>query len=276
MPYSVVRFADKGPSKVQHCTAVANKRKPKGVQRALEVLRVLNSANGSTVGELHDLTGISRPSLYRVLDEFRTAGYVTRNDRGGFYLTHLVRALSDGFRREDKVAEIALPVLEDLQRKVLWPADLAVYSNLAMYLRETTRKHSTLVIDRVQIGLRLPLLSSAVGLAYMAWCEEVEREAILDALRKSDGPETQLAKDTRRVTELMRETRTNGYGCRIGSMPGVAVPETGAIAIPVKKERSVAACIAVTFFSKVLEAEEAAERYLPDMKQAAVRIERAL
>jgi IclR family mhp operon transcriptional activator len=121
-----------------------------------------------------------------------------------------------------------------------------------------------------------PLLSSAVGLAYMAWCEDAERGAILDALRKSDGPEAQIAKDTRRVNELMRETRTKGYGYRIGSMPGVAVPETGAIAIPVKKERSVAACIAVTFFSKVLKAEEAAERYLPDMKQATVRIEQAL
>lgn len=255
---------------------MANKRKPKGIQRALEILRVLNTANGSTVGELHELTGISRPSLYRVLDEFRAADYVTRDDRGGFHLTHRVRTLSDGFRTEDKVAEAALPVLEDLQRKVLWPADLAVYSNLAMYLRETTRKHSALVMDRVQIGLRLPLLSSAVGLAYMAWCEEAEREAILYALRKSDVLEGQMARDSRRVNELLRETRVKGYGYRIGSIPGIAVPETGAIAMPVKKERSVAACIAVTFFSKVLNAEEAAERYLPDMKEAALRIERAL
>src|SRR5262249_22491937 len=120
---------------------MANKRKPKGILRTLEILRVLNTANGSTVGELHTLTGISRPPLYRVLEEFRSAGYVLRDERGGFHLTHLVRALSDGFTREDTLAEIAVPVLEDLQRRVLWPADLAVYSNLAMYLRETTRKN---------------------------------------------------------------------------------------------------------------------------------------
>ena len=253
-----------------------NKRKPKGIQRALEILRVLNTANGSTVGQLHELTGISRPSLYRALEEFRAGGYVTRDDRGGFHLTHLVRALSDGFRAEDKVAEVALPVLEELQRKVLWPADLAVYANLGMYLRETTRKHSALVMDRAQVGLRIPLLPSAVGLAYLSWCEDAERETILDALRKSGGAEAQIAKDTKRVNEMLRETRTKGYGTRIGSVPGVGVPETSAIAIPIKKERNVAACLAVTFFTKVLKAEEAAERYLPDMKQAALRIERAL
>jgi IclR family mhp operon transcriptional activator len=255
---------------------VANKRKSKGIHRTLEVLRVLNLANGSTVGELHGLTGISRPSLYRVLDEFRSEGYVTRDDRGAFHLTHLVRALSDGFRNEDRIAEIAVPALEDLQRRVLWPADLAVYSNLAMYLRETTRKNSALVIDRVQIGLRIPLIPSAVGLAYLAYVEDAEREAILSALRKSGGAEAQMAADSRRVGEMIRETRARGYGVRIGAIPGVSIAETVAIAIPVRQEKSVCACIALTFFSKVLRPEEAAERYLSDMRQTALQIQKQL
>jgi IclR family mhp operon transcriptional activator len=254
-------------------THKANRRKPKGIARALEILRVLNTANRSTVGELHALTGVSRPSLYRVLEEFKAAGYVTRDDRGGFHLTHLVRTLSDGFRNEDEIAEIALPILEDLQRRVLWPADLAVYSNLAMYLRESTRKYSALVMDRVQIGLRLPLLSTAVGLAYLAHCSDNEREAILDALRRSDGPEVQIAKDSRKVNAMLSEIRTRGYGYRMGSVPGISAPETGAIAIPVRRDGAVCACLALTFFSRVLKPEDAADRYLGDMTQAALRME---
>lgn len=254
----------------------ANRRRPKGIQRTLEVLRSLNAANGSSVADLHDLTKISRPSLYRILDEFRAAGYVTRDERGGFHLTHLVRSLSDGFRNEDRIAEIAPPVLEDLQRQVQWPADLAIYSNHAMYLRETTRRQSSLVIDRVQVGLRIPIFPSAVGLAYVAYCEDREREAIIDALRRSDRPEDHIAKDQRRVSQLLRQTLADGYGSRVGSLPGISVPETGAIAVPIRHERGVWGCVAITFFSKVLKADEAAARYLPNMKVAVARIEKQL
>ena len=49
-----------------------------------------------------------------------------------------------------------------------------------------------------------------------------------------------------------------------------------AIAIPVRQDKSVCACIALTFFSKVLRPEEAAERYLPDMRQTALQIQEQL
>lgn len=268
-PYSVVRIADKG-------SATPNKRKPKGILRTLDVLRALNAANGSTVSALHAVTRISRPSLYRILEEFRAAGYVTRDERGGFHLTYLVLSLSDGFRDEDRIAALAAPVLEELQRRVLWPADLAIYSNHAMHLRVSTRRQSALVIDRSQIGLRMPLFSSAVGLAYVSYCTDAERESILEALRKSDNPDDFIARDHRMVAQLIRQTRADGYGSRMGSTPGISVAETGAIAVPVRRERSVFACIAITFFSKVLKPAEAASRYLGDLKIAASQIESQL
>ncbi len=251
-----------------------NRRKPGGIFRTLDVLKALNMANGSTVGEIHAITGISRPALYRILGEFLAAGYVSRDDRGGFHLTHLVCSLSDGFREGDRIADIARPVLEDLQRKVLWPADLATYFNHAMHLRISTRRQSALVIDRSAIGLRMPVFSSAVGLAYVAHCSSMERESIIEALQRSDEPENQIARDSRRVAQLIRQTRAEGYGARVGATPGIAAAETGAIAIPVWYMGNVTACIAITFFSKVFGTEDAANRYLTDMKLAAARIEK--
>ncbi|HEX2565692.1 MAG TPA: IclR family transcriptional regulator C-terminal domain-containing protein [Burkholderiales bacterium] len=250
------------------------RRSTKGVRRTLEVLRALNVANGSTVVELHALTSISRPALYRLLEEFQAAGYIRRDARGGFHLTHLVRCLSDGFRNEDRIAEVATPVLDDLQRRVLWPADLAVYSNHAMHLRETTRRQSPLVMDRAQIGLRLPMLASAAGLAYVAHCDDGEREALIEALRKSDRPEDQLARDARRVAQLVRQTRADGYGSRYSAaVPGLPdAAETGAIAVPVRQQARVCACLVITFFSKIMTAREAASRYLADLDEAARRM----
>lgn len=258
-------------------TGEGNRRKPKGVVRTLEVLRTLNQANGSTVCQLYAMTDISRPALYRILQEFQEAGYVTRDDRGAFHLTHLVRSLSDGFRNDDRLTEVASPVLDELQRRVLWPTDLAVYANHAMHLRETTRRQSSLVIDRAQVGLRLPIFASAAGLAFISYCEETEREAIMDALRKSDRPEDEVARDPRRVNQLIRQTRAAGYASRyMGAIPGLSSTATGTIALPLRVRGRACACIAITFFSRVLKVDEAASRYLPDLKAACADIEKQL
>lgn len=254
-----------------------NRRKAKGVARTLDILRALNQANGSTVSALHAITRVSRPALYRTLEEFESAGYVTRDPRGRFHLTHLVRALSDGFRHEDLIAEVAGPVLEDLQRQVLWPTDLATYANHAMVLRETTRRQSPLVIDSAQVGLRLPMLASAAGLAYLAFCADKERDAIVDALRKSDRPGDEVANDERRVRQLVRQTRGAGYASRyMGAIPGLSSTATGSIAIPLRNESAVCGCIGITFFSKVLTIAEAAQRYLGALQQAGGEIEKRL
>jgi IclR family mhp operon transcriptional activator len=254
-----------------------NRRKSKGVTRTLDILRALNQANGSSVSALHAITRVSRPALYRTLREFESAGYVTRDDKGRFHLTHLVRTLSDGFRHEDLIAEVAAPALAELQRRVLWPTDLAIYANHAMVLRETTRRHSPLVIDSAHVGLRLPMLASAAGLAYIAFCEDAERDAIVEALRRSERPGDEVAKDERRVRNLVRQTRAAGYASRyMGPIPGLSSTATGTIALPLRNDGRVCASIAITFFSKVLTIAEAARRYLGELEQACADIEKRL
>lgn len=255
----------------------ANRRKPKGVARTLDILRSLNEANGSTVSVLHAITKISRPALYRTLNEFQASGYVTRDDRGRFHLTHLVRALSNGFREEDRIAEVASPVLQHLQRRVLWPTDLAIYADHAMVLRETTRRQSPLVIDAARVGLRLPILASAAGLAYISFCEDDDREKIMEALRRSDRPGDELVWDERRVRQMIRQTRTAGYASRyMGAIPGLSSTATGSIALPVHDGARVCACVGITFFSKVLTIDEAARRYIRDLRDARTSIEKQL
>jgi IclR family mhp operon transcriptional activator len=249
---------------------MAKRLKSQVVVRTLEILRSLNVANGSTVSQLHALTRISRPALYRVLEAFAAAGYVKRDDTGGYHLTHLVRALSDGFRNEDRMAQVAAPILENLQRRVLWPTDLAVFANHAMYLRTTTRAQSALVMDRGRVGYRLPMLASAVGIAYIAFCPDAEREAILEALGRSALPNDQIAKDARRVAQLIRRTRTDGYATRYKG----PVPETGSIALPIRGQKRVHACIAITYFAAVLKPGDAAARYFGVLTLAAREIEK--
>ena len=162
-------------------TATADASAPmRGALRTLHVLRALNVRNGATVVELSRDTGISRPALYRVLETLREAGYVALDlSRRHYCLTMLVRGLADGFNDEDWVTEIARPVLRRLQKSILWPVDLGTFMDNAMWIRETTRPASTLTIDRGVVGVRFPVLLSATGRAYLAFCPDDEREQIL-------------------------------------------------------------------------------------------------
>jgi IclR family mhp operon transcriptional activator len=245
----------------------------RGVVRALSALRALNQRNGAGISDLSRMTGIPRPSLYRILDTLVALGYVRRRADGERYeLTLLVRNLSDGFRDEDWVRGIALPAIEALQKEIVWPAEIGTFFNDAMYLRETTRRHSPLTIDYQSPGLRVPLLLSAAGRAYLAFCPERERATILDNLKKSSDPNDALARDARYVRNMLAVTRRNGYGQRHGEV----YPKTGAIAVPVLQGSRVICCLSFTFIASVLTPKEAAARYLKKLRAAADDVERQL
>lgn len=245
----------------------------RGVARTLEVLRALNEHNGQRVSTIARRVGIPRPSLYRILETLRSLGYVRRGSDGERYeLTIQVRALSDGFSDEAWLRETALPVMRQLQREIVWPTDIATFFDDAMYLRETTRRQSPLTIDGATVGIRLPLLKSATGKAYLAWCGEPERETILQNLRHSRRAEDTGARDARYIRNLLAATRRNGYGEQNREI----YPKTAAIAVPIARGERVIACLNISFIASALTPKEAAARYLEPLKAAAKTIENHL
>ncbi|GJH29361.1 IclR family transcriptional regulator C-terminal domain-containing protein [Caballeronia novacaledonica] len=241
----------------------------RGVARTLSVLRALNQYNGETVTFLSDRTSISRPALYRILETLITEGYVRRSADGERYeLTALVRSLSDGYRDEDLVREAAMPQIETLQQEIIWPTDLATFRHDAMYLRETTRRASPLAIDGLAVGLRLPILRSATGRAFFAFCTDAERDAIVEVLKSSERPEDAVVHHPHFIANVIEITRKNGYGEREEDL----YPKTSSIAVPVYCGDRVLACLNITFIASVMRPREAATRYLVVLKRAAESI----
>lgn len=237
----------------------------------MAVIRAMNATNGATVSDLAHATGIPRPSLYRIVETLCALGYLRQEAEGSsrYELTLLVRTLSDGFNDELWVRSVAQPIMETLQREIVWPTDIATFLGNAMYLRSTTRRHSPLTIDTATAGLRLPMLQSAVGRAYLAFCSDAEREAILGNLTRSPAQEDNFVRDDKFVRALISKTRKNGYGERHGEI----FSKTGAIAVPIRRGNHVLACLGISFIASALTPHEAAERYLPQLLEAARLIE---
>lgn len=242
----------------------------RAVARTVAVIRAMNELGTAGVTDIARATQIPRPSLYRILETLCTLGYSQRREgEDRFELTVLIRTLSEGFSDEPWVRNAAQPVMEALQREIVWPTDISTFFGNAMYLRGTTRRHSPLTIDTASAGLRLPMLQSASGRAYLAFCNDAERSAIVANLKRSRELADGSAHDARMVRSLVAATRKKGYGERHGEV----FAKTGAIAIPVRQRDRVLACLSISFIASALTPREAAARYLPQLRAAAAAIE---
>ena len=255
---------------------MANVTSPKlvrGLLRGLLVLRALNENNFSSVLQLSKVTGLPRATIYRLLDTLMAAGYVTQGGNKDLYrLTIMVRTLSDGFNDEAWVSEIGSPVIADLGRKIVWPTDIATCDKEAMLIRETTHLTSPLSITRSAVGLRVPMMFTAIGRAYLAYCSDTEREAIIRNIAATDTPEGAFARKRQAVDRMIAETRKRGYGAREGGI----LPSTGSIAVPVMWRGRVIACINMHYILSALTRDEVVKRYLGAMREAAAKIEDSL
>lgn len=253
--------------------ARAASRRVRGLTRGLAILRALNENNYATALQLSRLTGLPRPTVYRLLDTLIAAGYVTHGQRPDIYrLTIAVRALSDGFNDEAWMTDVAAPIIAELGQSIVWPTDIATFDRDAMVVRETTHASSPLSINREKAGFRVPVLLSSLGLVYLAYVGEAERDTILATLAASDRPDAALARDRRAVGALLAQVRKRGYGFREGGIS----PKTGSIAVPVMWRERPLACINLHYILSAMTMEQVAERYLAPMRAAAAKIEKAL
>jgi len=241
------------------------------------VLRALNENNGSTVLQLNRVTGIPRAAIYRVLETLMDDGYVTRSGpRDAFWLSVDVRTLAYGYTSRDWIAEIAAPILAEFGREVVWPVDIATFDGDAMLIRQTTYQTSPLAIDRDHgprrgySGYRVPLIETALGLAYLAFCPSTERNTILESIMKTGAPPEGGSYDRLKLERLISRVRRQGYGMREGGF----VPSTGSIALPVMHGEQVFACINLHYMLSVMTLPQAVERYFDTMKRVAQDLSR--
>ena len=246
----------------------------RGLIRGLAVLNAMSRVSGSaSINQLSQETGLHRTTVRRLLGTLQHEGYIKRHSSEDslYQLTLKVRELSEGFRDEQWISSLASPVLGSLLQKVHWPTDLCTLDVDAMLVRETTHKFSRLSFNQAMIGRRLPMLYTSVGRAYISFCPDEEREAILDLLRAREDEEGALARDETYIRRLIEHTRKTGYGENYAHWQ--SEKRIAAIALPVFNGEKVAACLSLVYVAKAMTIQDAAKRYLPMLKDAVGQIE---
>ena len=249
--------------------------------RGLEVLRALQAMRAASLHDLHQTTGLSKSTLTRIVHTLHRQGMVWQRMADGAYLpSHSLQQRAQ-LDNADWLVEIASPVLEDLCRRISWPSVLTIPRLDYVEVLETNRPLSYFDdIPLGPIGFRANMLRSASGRAYLAFCPDREREAVLRRLREKNQPGDEQAHDAQWILTVVRETRERGYSVRDPEFGGHYAKTRAewddarnSIAMPIRVDGHVLGCINLTWKNELMTLGAAVKRHLGALKEAAETIE---
>jgi IclR family mhp operon transcriptional activator len=249
--------------------------------RGLEVLQVLRGMRAASLQDLYQATGIPKSTLTRILFTAHLQGLVWQRMADGAFLPSHTLQRRDQRDDADWLVEVASPALEQLCKRVSWPSVLTVPRLDYMETIETNspRAHFDDVPDN-SVSFRVNMLRSASGRAYLAFCPDREREAVLHRLRQRDIPGHELAHDAEWVQRLVRTTRQRGYSVRARDFGGhySKIREEvddgrNSIAVPIRVEGQVLGCVNLTWRRQVMTVAQAAQRHLDELRLAVRSVE---
>lgn len=246
----------------------------RSLARGLAVVNAIDQANGSvSLGELHQVTGIDRATILRILATLTHEGWVYRGLGDNRYrLTYRLHDLGEHVSVHDAVAQLAAPLLERLQGELFWPSDIAIFDGQGMAIIETSRRRNTIVLNPEVVGYQPSMLKSAMGRAYLGFCDERRVKTILDKLKQKGGEEAQLAADRGYIDRMRRLVQQRGFAQRdptVFSLPTANEEACDAIAVPVIVMGDVQACLSLIWVKSAYPEEAVEERFAAKLHEAA-------
>ena len=243
----------------------------RALKRGLEILVIINLYRNVKAQDIARISGIPRPTVYRLLETLETLGFVNRSAEDTWLVTMKVKSLSGGFRDAYWVTQICKPLMKQLTKSILWPVDLITFDSYEMVVRESTHATSPFSVDIGMIGRRLPMLETSGGRAYLAFCPEPERKAIIERLAASDRPGDAMGTAPSWIGTILKRTREQGYAIRVKGFKSM----TSSMSLPVYHGNSVIACLTVVWIASALDPKTAVERYLEPMRKTSALISEA-
>jgi len=244
------------------------------VTKVLKLLEVMNLQSITSIERLHELTKMPKPTIVRMLNTLAAEGYVQKVSRSaGYGLTERILRISVGYRYTDYVVEVAREILLDYTARYKWPVLIATFDRDAMVLRFSTKWQSPFADHEGDLtSMRMPMLISAGGLAYLAFCPNEERESILSLLRASPLSSNKMARDEQATARMLADVKSKGYSIK----PSMKIDPFVGMGLPIRRGNNVAAALSFRYLPSAMSEAKAAETYLAPLREAAASIEAVL
>jgi len=237
----------------------------RALERGLDIIQLLNRHNGLTVTQVGQLTDLPRPTAFRLLRTLESLGYLFRDTQDKKYrLTAQVRTLSHGYDQEEWIPKVSRPIMSALCKKILWPIALGTVSGGKMLIRDTTDEMSPFATRRHRGGFNIPLLNTASGAAYLAYCDSHKQDQLIEfALAEDPDALSRGGTNLELYKRSLETVRQEGYACM-----RVVDANHNALAFPILVDGEIFATISARLYTSAMTLQQAVERYAEDMRVA--------
>jgi DNA-binding IclR family transcriptional regulator len=217
-PLAIEPVSEHRTGDTQHVNAVA---------RALRILEAFRPGEGPLGNaELAERTGLTKPTVSRLAYTLVQAGYLSLNtERLEYELGGAALALGAVAFSYRNLRNVARPLMRAFAAKGAFNIGLGTRDRHLMIYTDACEGKG-LVALRLYAGSRMPILTSAMGRAYLAGSLPEEREAILQELRPQYGAEWPAV--LKGVQTALRDVANRGFCLSVGDwqkdIHGLAAP----------------------------------------------------
>jgi len=197
------------------------------VGRALAILSAFRVGDGPLGNaELEERTKLTKPTISRLTYTLARCGYLSFNPRYRVYeLGPSALALGNVAMASMDVRQLARPLMEELARQANFNVGLGIRDRHLMVYTDAFEGEA-LVGLRLFAGSRIPIMTTAMGRAYLAGLDEATREALMVELEPRYGDE--WASLRKAIQDAVRDFERFGFCVSAGDwqkdINGVAAP----------------------------------------------------
>ncbi|QLC26398.1 helix-turn-helix domain-containing protein [Parasphingopyxis algicola] len=249
----------------------------RSIARGLEVLRIVSLNGAMNMTGISKSSGLPYPTVGRIVHTLVAEGYLEREPaRKRFRVTGLVQSLSHGFQKNSRLVEVSRSTLIRLTKELEWPMTIATRLGSSMIIRDSTHELTSNTFRHFYPGFIFPMLDSAAGRAYLAFCSDEEREVCLRGIEISDGKTYHHAIKLARTSGELERIRQVGIATSRQTSGTAIAGKNSAIAAPIFFGSEICGILALVFFSAAMPMKTAIERYGSEIKEGARAISTAL
>lgn len=239
------------------------------LRRGIAVIESIKSQEPCGLHQIHQDTGLPKPTLLRILDTLESLGVVFRPIDDKRYRLGANSILAASKERDIRalLQEVSVPILMNLCKDIAWPSDLVIPDGNSMVVVASNRMLSPFPIKPTGHGHHPDMLLTAVGRIFLAISKNEVREEILEEIRK-EQPDHPLLQNMASLRALLEESRAQEYGVR----SEYKHDGFSAIAVPVLVEDQPIACLNLFFYRSAVSLENIVSDHLARLKEAAQAI----
>lgn len=195
---------------------VTNRQFIGSLAKGLEVLRAFEPGD-SYLGnlELSNRTKLSKPTIARITYTLTSLGYLEYNQRLEKYaLGTSVLSLGYAYLSSMGITRAARPHMQELANHANISVALGNRDRLNLAYLELAHGSQTVSL-RLEVGARIPIAKSAMGMAYLHALPEDEKDFLTEAIEKS-APED-FAEFEKRRKSAFKDLDKLGYCVSLGT-----------------------------------------------------------